>query len=156
MDHQQRGPQIGILVLSPIRIYREGLSRVLADEQAVRVLGAAATPADAMALLAEESVDVVLFDVGADLGLAGLRQLARCQGLRVIALGVAEHEDAVIACAEAGMAGYATLNCSLAELVQTIRAAARGESAARHISLPGCCGAWLLSRRVSRRRIRPG
>ncbi len=32
MDDQEREPQIGIFILSPIRIYREGLSHVLAEE----------------------------------------------------------------------------------------------------------------------------
>ena len=119
--------EIGVFVLSPIRIYREGLSRVLDEEPAIRLLGAAATLEDAVALLEDTRADVVLFDVSADSSLAGLRQLASHEGLRVIALGVVEHQDSVIACAEAGMAGYVTPSCSLAELVQIIRAAVRGE-----------------------------
>ena len=93
MDYQEREPLIGILVLSPIRIYREGLSRVLAEESAVRVLGAAATPEDAEALLEDTNVNVVLIDISTDPNLAALRQLARHDGLRVIALGVAEHRE---------------------------------------------------------------
>ncbi len=83
----------------------------------------------------------MLFDVGGDPGTAGLRQLARYEGLHVIALGVVEDQDSVIACAEAGIAGYATPNSSLAELVQTIRAAARGD-----FSCPPHIAAGLLRR----------
>jgi two-component system nitrate/nitrite response regulator NarL len=141
MDHQEHKPQIGVFILSPIRIYREGLSSVLAEQPAIRVRGAAAALEDAVAGLENTGVDVVLFDVGTDPGVAGLRQLARYDGLRVIALGVVEDQDSVIACAEAGIAGYATPNSSLTELVQTIRAAARGD-----FSCPPHIAAGLLRR----------
>ena len=141
MEYKEREPQIGIIILSPIRIYREGLSHVLAEEPEVRVLGTAATLEDAIVLLEDTGVDVVLFDVGSDPGVAGLRRLARYEGLHVIAIGVVEDQDSVIACAEAGIAGYATPNSSLAELVKTIRAAARGD-----FSCPPHIAAGLLHR----------
>jgi two-component system, NarL family, nitrate/nitrite response regulator NarL len=141
MDGHRQESQIGTFILSPIRIYREGLCRVLAEEPAVRVLGTAAVLADAVVLLEDMSVDVMLFDVATGPTMAGLRQLARYEHLRVIALGVVEDQDSVIACAEAGIAGYATPDSSLAELVQTIRAAARGD-----FSCPPHIAAGLLRR----------
>jgi two-component system, NarL family, nitrate/nitrite response regulator NarL len=140
MDYQEREPRIGIFILSPVRIYHEGLSHVLAAEPAIRVLGTAAALEDAVALR-EEGVDVVLFDVGARHGVAGLRELARYEGLRVIALGVVEDQESVIACAEAGIAGYVTPHSSLPELVQTIQAAVRGD-----FSCPPHIAAGLLRR----------
>lgn len=141
MDHQEREPQIGLLIQSPIRIYREGLAHVLAEEPAVRVLGTAAALEDTVALLENAGIDVVLFDVGAGPGVAGLRQLAHYEDLRVIALGVVEDLESVIACAEAGIAGYVTPDSSLAELVLSIQAAARGD-----FSCPPHIAAGLLRR----------
>jgi two-component system, NarL family, nitrate/nitrite response regulator NarL len=141
MNDQAQEPGIGVFILSPIRIYREGLSHVLAEEPAVRVLGTAAAPEDAGARLGDAALEVVLVDVGAGPDLAGLRHLARYADLRVIALGVTEDPAAVIACAEAGIAGYATPHSSLTELVQTIRAAARGD-----FSCPPHIAAGLLRR----------
>jgi len=125
LQEQERG--IRVFVLSPIRIYSEGLSHVLAEEPTVQVMGTAAMFEEAVAFLRDVHVDVMLFDLAVDPGLVGLRLLSSYEGLRVLALGVAECEDSIIACAEAGIAGYVTPATSLEELVRTIREAARGE-----------------------------
>jgi two-component system, NarL family, nitrate/nitrite response regulator NarL len=119
--------EIRILVISPMRIYREGLSHVLAQETAIRISGMASDLEEAVPLLRTAPVDVVLLDISVDPNLDGLKRLSRNGGLRVLAIGVLEHEDQVIACAEAGIAGYVTPSGSLNDLVQTIRDAARGE-----------------------------
>jgi two-component system, NarL family, nitrate/nitrite response regulator NarL len=124
-------PEIRIFVVSPMRIYQQGLSYVLAQEPAIRVVGMASSLRAAG--LAPDgdgtagSADVLLFDLAVEGGLAELRRLAGAGSPKVLALGVVEDEDQVIACAEAGIAGYVTPSGSVGELVRTIRAAARGE-----------------------------
>jgi DNA-binding NarL/FixJ family response regulator len=49
-------------------------------------------------------------------------------GTRVVVLGVHEVESEVMACAEAGVAGYVTREASLEELVNVVESVARGES----------------------------
>jgi DNA-binding NarL/FixJ family response regulator len=105
------------------------------------VIGAAGTLEDTVAFLENARIDVMLFDLGVDPGLVGLRRLSCYDGLQVLALGVVEREDMVIACAEAGIAGYVTPVSSIAELVHTIRCAARGE-----FSCPPRIAAGLLRR----------
>ena len=61
----------------------------------------------------------------------------------VVALGVRETEDEVVACAEAGVAGYVTREHTLADLIAALDALARGEA-----PCPPRAAAMLL-RRVS-------
>jgi two-component system nitrate/nitrite response regulator NarL len=127
------GPQIRVLVVSPMRIYQQGLSYVLAQEPAIRVVGMASSLQAAGLLPGGEGrsgggpADVLLFDLAVNGGLAELRRLANASGPKILVLGVAEDEEQIIACAEAGIAGYVTPNGSVAELVQTIHDAAHGE-----------------------------
>ena len=70
--------------------------------------------------------------------------LAARPGVKVVALAVPESGPEVVACAEAGIAGYVSREASLDELGDTLRAALRGEAACsrqvtahllRHIAL---------------------
>jgi two-component system, NarL family, nitrate/nitrite response regulator NarL len=119
-------PEIRVLVLSPVRIYREGLSRVLAEEYGIRIVGLGSRIEDAASILGDEFTDVVLFDISIEGGLLALRQLNRYGAPRVLVIGIQRDEE-IIACAEAGIAGYVTPDHSLVGLVSTIRDAARGE-----------------------------
>jgi two-component system nitrate/nitrite response regulator NarL len=149
------GPQIRVLVVSPMRIYQQGLSYVLAQEPAIRVVGMASSLQAAGLLPGGEGrsgggpADVLLFDLAVNGGLAELRRLANASGPKILVLGVAEDEEQIIACAEAGIAGYVTPNGSVAELVQTIHDAAHGE-----FNCPPHIAASLL-RRVATAGARP-
>jgi DNA-binding NarL/FixJ family response regulator len=48
-------------------------------------------------------------------------------GVPIVALGVPDVEGDVLACAEAGIAGYVTREASLEELVAVVRSAVQGE-----------------------------
>jgi DNA-binding NarL/FixJ family response regulator len=48
-------------------------------------------------------------------------------GIRVVAFAVADVDESVLACAEAGIASYVTQNGSSEDLVASVRAALRGE-----------------------------
>ena len=57
-----------------------------------------------------------------------IRQMvATAPDTRIVALTVPEDATEVLDCAEAGISGYVTRNCSLEELVQSVAAAAAGE-----------------------------
>jgi len=123
---QQQGG-IRVFVLSPVRIYREGLSHVLAEEPGIRVVGSTPSLEEAGPRLGPALVDVVLLDVSMNRPIVALRRLTRQGGLAVVAFGVLDLEQEIIACAEAGIAGYVTRDGSVAELVRAIRDAAQGE-----------------------------
>jgi two-component system nitrate/nitrite response regulator NarL len=115
-----------VLIASPVRLYREGLARALANRSDIEVVGVEATARACLELAEQRRPDVVLLDV-ADPGEVGSVRELRAAGLRVVALGVPEREREVIDCAEAGVAGYVTRDQGIADLVATIESVARDE-----------------------------
>jgi DNA-binding NarL/FixJ family response regulator len=117
--------RIQIYVVSTNRIYREGLSHVLAGDPALLVSGMSGGCDQAMTV---SGPAVVLVDISGreDTGLADLRRLATQEGLFVVALGLQERDDLIVACAEAGIAGYLTPDSSLHDLRESITAAVGG------------------------------
>jgi two-component system, NarL family, nitrate/nitrite response regulator NarL len=117
-----------VLFCSPIRLYREGLVEVMSR----RGFAMASTePVAAAVAHAAEDLDpeVVLVDLAEPSGIETVRQLVAARPeAPVVALGVAERDAEVIACAEAGVAAYVTRGQTLDDLGLALRAAARGES----------------------------
>ena len=56
------------------------------------------------------------------------------RSLPIVAIGVDESEDEVLACAEAGAAGYVTREGSLDELVASVQSAVTIATGTRHVS----------------------
>ena len=120
------GETVRVFVVSPVRIYREGLIRALAAYPVFSVAGSSETCELALPVVAR-GVDVVLYDLRCPSGLLGLHLFANAPSVSVVALGVEESVEWVIACAEAGIAGYVTDHSSLDELVSRVADAAHGE-----------------------------
>ena len=119
---------ITVLIASDIRLYREGLAESLKKHATLDVVGTALRPDDAVRKCAELGPGIVLVDHAMAESLRTIRLIAESQpDTRAIVLGVLESEEQVMACAEAGAAGYVTREASLEELVMTIESAARGE-----------------------------
>jgi two-component system, NarL family, nitrate/nitrite response regulator NarL len=121
---------IRILIVAGVRLYREGLGRLIADREGFDVVGTLADLPDTPGTLAHLTPDVVLLDMATSGAEAIPRRLAVfCSAVRVVAIGVADADVDVIACAEAGAAGFVTRDGSFDELISTIERAARGELA---------------------------
>lgn len=119
---------ITVLIASDVRLYREGLAESLAKHRSLEVIGVALRPEDAVQKAAELAPDVVLVDHAMAESLRTIRLITETlPNVLAIVLGVLESDEQVIACAEAGAAGYVTREASLDELVQTIESTARGE-----------------------------
>src|SRR5688500_13356275 len=115
-----------ILVAGEIRLFREGLALYLSGLPGITVVGSVGTR-DAVLEQLSAQPDVLLLDMAMPESLQTLRDVAgRVGGPRVVALALPESEPAVLACAEAGIAGYVTRGASLEELVDAVRRAARG------------------------------
>jgi two-component system, NarL family, nitrate/nitrite response regulator NarL len=110
-----------VFVLAEIRIYREGLSQFLSRQEGVEVVGSGSSWPAASAALAEAGPDIALVDMRMPGSLEAVETMAhRACGPRVVALGVAERDDEVIACAEAGVSGYVTRDESLSHLTRVL------------------------------------
>jgi two-component system nitrate/nitrite response regulator NarL len=118
-----------VAVVSPVRIYRQGLARLLEAEDGVELTGAVAGAAAVTPLL--DRADVLLLDMTGDLagrpGLDVLRGIAETTATPVVALGIPDHATDIVACAEAGIAGYVTNDSTFDDLIDTLHAATRGE-----------------------------
>ena len=122
--------RLRILLAIGVRLYREGLFEVLRLEPAVDVVGLAADAAAAIAVASELQPDIVRVDIAMPDGLLIVGRLgAVARGCSVVALGIAETDRDVVACAEAGVAGFVTRDQSLSEAVSVVQGVARGELA---------------------------
>jgi two-component system nitrate/nitrite response regulator NarL len=120
---------VRVFVVADIRLYREGLAQILAKEQRFCIVGSAAHQDETLTRLAESQADIVLLDMAMADSIGTVRAiLAAAPHLMVVALGVAETEDEIVSCAEAGIAGYVSREGSSNDLLATIASVARGET----------------------------
>lgn len=111
-----------ILLVTGMRLLREGLARALATEPGTALVGARA---DAGALAPGE-VDVIVADAPVVRGTDLVARAESC-GARVVAFDVAEEDPAeVVACAEAGVAAIVGRDATLDEVLAAVRAVAGG------------------------------
>jgi two-component system, NarL family, nitrate/nitrite response regulator NarL len=118
-----------LLIVSDVRLYRDGLTAVLITHaERMRIVGIAAHGAEAMRSIEAVEPQVALIDLGMPDALTiigAIRQ--RGNAIRVIALNVPETENAILDCAIAGIAGYVCRNGSIEELLTAIESAERDE-----------------------------
>jgi len=119
-----------IFIISEVRLYREGLVRLLQRGSRLDVVGTAGDLEEGLERLdaLEEPPEAVLLDLPARLGLGALEELGRAApGARVVALNVAEDDEAaVIAWAEAGVSGLLAREVDVAEVERAVETTARG------------------------------
>lgn len=119
---------VGVLIAVGVRLYREGLARLLTEQAGIVVKGIAADQVSAVVKAQTLSPDIILLDTGLPDSLTTVRALLQVAPTsRVVALAVTETEAEVISYAEAGVSGYVTRDGSFEELVATIRSVASGE-----------------------------
>jgi DNA-binding NarL/FixJ family response regulator len=119
---------MGIFIISAVRLYREGLALCLERRGDLFVVGTAAPGEVALTQFDKSNVGVVVLDMATVGGLATAKQLNQLlPGINVIAFGVRDADEDLIACAEAGVAGYVVQDGSIDDLVAAITAALNGE-----------------------------
>jgi two-component system, NarL family, nitrate/nitrite response regulator NarL len=121
-------PRIRLLIIAGIRLYREGLRDTLQGRSGLEVVGTAADARDALAAVRERAPAVALVDLDIPSICRFVSVVAeRAPSVKVVALGMVEENEDVLACVEAGIAGYVPRDGSVEELVSRVRSAARGE-----------------------------
>jgi DNA-binding NarL/FixJ family response regulator len=119
---------IRIVIAGDIRLYREGLSLHLERHEQLTVVGTAADGEATIRVVRDVTPNVLLLDMAMRDSLGIVQELRRTvPDTAVIALTIPEADAAVIACAEAGVAGFVMREGSLADLVTAVISAARGE-----------------------------
>lgn len=134
-----------VLVVTEIRLYRDGVADALRRLPDVEHAATAATGAAAVVAARRTECDVVLMDMSMDDGTATVQALLAARpSVKVVSLGVPEDGPEVVACAEAGVAGYVSREATLDDLGDALRCALKGEAACsakvaagliRHIAL---------------------
>jgi len=121
----QRCPRV--FILSDLRLLREGVALALASHPSVKVVGSSALsePPDQLAQL-KPHVLILDITLPASLDRSGAIR-ALMPELKIVALGVAEVEQVVMDCAEAGVSGFVAPDGSAADVVTAVHSAMRGE-----------------------------
>ena len=116
-----------VLIVSDVLLYREGLKASLAGLAGLEITNAVSGP-EAITRAQALAPDVVLLDASLPDGLALAREIRRlAPGVRVVGFGVNLAEKGILACAEAGLAGFVGSDGTVAELAIVIDRAMRGE-----------------------------
>ncbi len=119
---------VRVLMVTDVRVYREQLAAALAGDGRVEVAATAADAAGAIRRAAELEPEVALLDVRMPGAFAAARAVAEaCPGTRVLALGLAETAEEVLAWAAAGIGGWVGRDSSFEDLVARVESAAAGE-----------------------------
>ena len=111
------------------RLFREGLRALLVSQPDLQVVGEAAEPAEACALVDSADPDLVVLDVllGTSSGVAVARELLkRSPRRRVLMLSMVLDEEHAAEALEVGALGYAGKAQALEDVLEAIRTVAAG------------------------------
>jgi DNA-binding NarL/FixJ family response regulator len=129
---------ICVLLASEICLYREGLRRMLQEAEGIALVGIAASAEEAVDQACKLAPAVVLLDMGMAESFSATQHFATaCKTSRVVVLGFPEAGAHAVAWSHAGVLGFVTRDGSISDLLDAIRAAARGEV---------CCSPRFVSR----------
>jgi len=121
---------INILLVNEIRLIGNIIAAALEEEMDINVVDCVTSPEEALKIVQEKEVDVVLASTRlADQGALKLTNaLAELEpSTKVLALGLSEEKKRVLRFVEAGVAGYILKDDSLDDLVNTVRAVQDGK-----------------------------
>jgi DNA-binding NarL/FixJ family response regulator len=121
---------IRVLLVDDHQLLTGALSRMLASETDIQVVGVAATVAEAKSI-ARERLDVVLMDyrLPDGTGAEATRAIkARWPAARVVMLTALNDDETVLESIQAGADGYLTKDRAVEDVVNAVRAAHAGET----------------------------
>lgn len=123
--------KIRVLVADDHAIVREGVRMILARENDIEVVGEAGDGQQALEQVGKLRPQVVIMDISMP-AMGGIEATQRVRAqyadVQVLALTMHEDETYVFQLLRAGAAGYVLKRAAAQDLVQAVRAAARGEA----------------------------
>jgi DNA-binding NarL/FixJ family response regulator len=125
VDEREHRRAISVLVMGGVALHREGIARLLAEHERVRVLGTATGGPDGPRRIRELRPDVALVDLPIE-ALCGLVLLLRevAPGVKLVGIVASTAQGEVVMRAAAGIRGYVTHETSIDQLVRVIEHAA--------------------------------
>ena len=125
---------IRVLVVDDHDLVRSGISRMLADDPDIQVVGEASSGEDAIDFVRRDAPDIVLMDIRMP-GIGGLEATKRIlridDAIRVIAVTACADDPYPTRVMQAGASAYITKGADIREIVRAIRVAHTGQ---RYIS----------------------
>lgn len=120
---------VTVLLVSDVRLLRDGLALVLAETSALRVVGTAGTRAETEEGVARFRPDVLLLDMSlAQCVEIGSAVRAAAPAIRMVAFAAASGEAEQIACVEAGITGFVPRDGGVRDLIDAVMSVVRGEA----------------------------
>ena len=118
---------INTIIISDIKIYREGLRQLLSTKGPIDVIDTAATGAAAIASITSRTPQVVLLDMTTTSSCELAAQITQLNSrIKIVALAITNDEPNIIRYAKAGITCYVPREGSIDELVTAISEAAKG------------------------------
>jgi NarL family two-component system response regulator LiaR len=124
-------PMIKVVLADDHAVVRHGLRFMLEQRQDIQIVGECGDGAQAVSLVTELTPEVALLDLVMPTmdGVAATREIKRLvPGTQVVILTSYSEDELVFSAIRAGAISYLLKDCSPGELVEAVRAAARGES----------------------------
>ena len=122
---------IRIVVVDDHPVVREGLVAVLADQDALQVIGSAGSVEEALEQVGRERPDVILLDLEMP-GIGGIeaipRLVAASPAPRIVVLTAYDEDERVLGATRAGAGGYLLKGAPIEEIARAIRVVHGGES----------------------------
>ncbi len=116
-----------LIVVTDVRLYADGIVAALRERRYSRPIDVVSSVHDLL-VRGTKPDEIILLDMALPGSFVAARGLTRRQpGLRIVGLGIAEREPVVVACAEAGLAGYVPRDGSVEDLLAALDRAMRGE-----------------------------
>ncbi len=121
---------INILLAEDHVITREGIRKLLEEEQGISVIGETGNGEDAVRLANELKPDLIIMDINMPKlnGIEATKQIKAINpGIAILILSAYNDDEYVFALLKAGAAGYLLKNVSGDELTEAVRAVCKGE-----------------------------
>ncbi len=123
--------KIRLLIADDHPTFRDGLCRILEDEEDFECVGKASDGIEAVALAKKLEPDVVLIDINMPRlrGAEAAKEIRKsCPNVAIIMLSAFDYEAYIVASLQSGARGYLLKSTSLEKLTSSIRLVHRGES----------------------------
>jgi len=123
--------KIRLLIADDHPAFREGLSRLLEDEEDLECVAKSADGIEAIKLAKELRPDVAIIDISMPNlnGIEAARQIkAACPTIAILMVSAFDYQSYILASLQAGATGYISKDTPLADLVRSIRLVHKGDS----------------------------